>query len=137
MSLTCKFFSLVESEIKPISKRAMDCFYNGDKAFPEYANQKVKYIEVLVELENRKPVRIVHLIGSMLSVGAHGEMDQAFHHESLKLAVNSLSPAAEVLVEENGVLDASAVFKEKMLKNQHRWTPSNIAVNQIAEYLGV
>ncbi|NVM21229.1 MAG: hypothetical protein HWN68_05565 [Desulfobacterales bacterium] len=96
---------------------------DAEERLPQYADKRVRYVEVAVELAHRKPVRILRLQYFILSFDSEGRIDTAEQERERRLAVDLLPP---VLPEEQPglVIDAQHRFAKKRYDNEYRWTPS-------------
>ncbi len=137
MTISARYFVVINDSIKKISRKSMEDFYfNGKNTLTDYSGQIIDTIDVIVELQNRKPFRIIRLDGSRLKVDKNGGRDDDFHMESQQQALSCFETPAEVKSTQ-GVLDATDVFNERKLKNKHIWYPSDKIIYKIAKLLGV
>ena len=97
----------------------------GDPAecLPQYADRRVRYALVAVEIENRKPVGINRIQYSYLPLDSEGRIDAVERERGARLAMEMLPP---IRSEEKSqqVIDAQHKFAKKKYHAQFIWEPS-------------
>ena len=91
MSIRVFFFNPDNSIVKiPLTR--YDRLYNNDpnESFPEYAGKCIKCAIVCVELENRRPVKIININYTIVSFGLDGRIDQEKLHREGALAAQMM-----------------------------------------------
>jgi len=89
----------------------------------EYKNSRIRYAEIILELENRKPISIVRNIYGYLQVDSEGKVDQGFLDKEGQVAI-SMMPSISLPGEPENVIHARDKFAQKRFKNEFTWTPS-------------
>ena len=89
----------------------------------EYKNSRIRYAEIILELENRKPISIVRNIYGYLQVDSEGKVDQDFLDKEGQVAI-SMMPSISLPGEPENVIHARDKFAQKRFKNEFTWTPS-------------
>jgi hypothetical protein len=74
MSLAVRFYLFAEDGLQRISHRLMEGLAHGKDAIPQYAGTKQKVANVLVEIDNAKPVKIHRADGSFLTFDENGQV---------------------------------------------------------------
>jgi hypothetical protein len=74
MALAVRFYLFAVDGLKRISHRLMDGLAHGKDAIPQYAGSKQKVANVLVEMDNGKPVRIGRADGTFLTFDDNGQV---------------------------------------------------------------
>ncbi|MCF8240757.1 MAG: hypothetical protein K9J16_05170 [Melioribacteraceae bacterium] len=120
-----------------IKKLANNRFYNlhrNDKhaAFPEFRNSKVKIAEFIVEIENRKPIRIINEFYNYYSFDDEGRINEDKFRVQLELIMNSIFKEDEISIRGN-VIDATAIFLKKRIETQYKWHPDEDMKNRLLE----
>ena len=93
-----------------------------DISFPQYAGKRVRYAEVAIEFENRKPVEIIRMQYFIMHFDSKGRIDISKQDNTRSLGVNMTPP---LHVESDPVvIDAQHHFAKKRFDHQHRWKPS-------------
>jgi hypothetical protein len=67
MSLSVRFYLFADDGLQRISQRLMHGLALGNDAMPQYAGTKQKAADVIVEVENGKPIRIAKADGNFLT----------------------------------------------------------------------
>ena len=88
-----------------------------------YKNSRIRYAEVVVELENRKPVFMARVVYGYFKFDSNGLLDKKFLKDKWEITCNILSlPSSS---DKSGkLIHANGRFAEKRFKNVFRWTPS-------------
>ncbi len=89
----------------------------------EYKNSRIRYAEIILELENRKPISIVRNVYGYLQVDSEGKVDQDFLDKEGQVAI-SMMPPISLPGEPENVIHARDKFAQKRFKNEFTWTPS-------------
>ena len=90
---------------------------------PQYAGRRVRYVEVALELEHRKPVRILRILYLILSLDPEGRIDAAELEKGRRLGFDMVPP---VLTDRgaNQVIEARHFFAKKRFDKEYRWNPT-------------
>jgi hypothetical protein len=91
--------------------------------FLEYAGNRIRYVLVVLELENRKPVEILRVQYSYLAFDQKGRLREDERERAARLSMEMIktSPPEE---ESNQVIDAGYKFAKKRFSREFRWEPS-------------
>jgi hypothetical protein len=74
MALSIRFYLFAEDGVKRISQRVMMTLVHGKDGMPQYAGTKQKVADIILEMENGKPLRIERAEGSFLRFGENGQV---------------------------------------------------------------
>lgn len=99
---------------------------------PTYAGKRVKYAHVVVELENRKPVKVVMSQFSYLPFDAEGRIDQSSMEKEARLGMEIVEPIHSGSLPEN-VVDARHHFARKRFSDLYLWQPGPDVTEAILE----
>ena len=100
------------------------------ESLPEYANKRVRYASVALDLVNRVPVEVIYLHYGILCFDGKGRIDEVAQEKEWRLGVELMAP----LLPENHprhLIDARQRFAKKRYDDQYRWTPSKEVVAAI------
>jgi len=87
---------------------------------PAMAGQRVQMAEILVELSNRIPIRVVRRVYFVLTFDGTGRVDtERFRKQQWALAESALDPALALPADDKSVLDAASRF----IAHGGRWRP--------------
>jgi hypothetical protein len=97
-------------------------------SMPALAGQRVRMAEILVQLANRKPIRVARRVYFVVSFDAAGRLDTTrFQQQQWALAESALDPVFDVPGDDGHVLDAASRF----IAQGGRWRPSNDLARRI------
>jgi len=89
----------------------------------QYACKRVRFIEVALELEQRKPVQILRIQPFVLSFDSEGLLDQAEQEKERRMMAELISTPLTKR-EPGNVIDAQHRFVKKHVDHRYRWTPT-------------
>lgn len=131
MGIAWRHYVLQEDgELRRVSRRLARDLPMGADALPDYAGTKQKVIEVLVESDGNKPVRILDIVGVFWDFDAEGYMDESFIRvmgEWMEFAFSHSKAKRE-----GRVVDLVPELKKKELQERHRWLPTQEDVDRVA-----
>jgi hypothetical protein len=119
------FFIDNDDKIKKIPQSRFERIYARDpkEIFPEYKDSRIRYAEVVIELENRKPFSIARIVYGYLQFDSEGKVDKEFLNTEGQVAI-SMMPSIHLPGEPENVINASDRFAQKRFKDEFTWTPS-------------
>jgi hypothetical protein len=120
------FFIDNDDNIKKIPLTRFDRIRNRypKEIFLEYKNTRIRYAEVVVELENRKPVFMARADYGYFKFDADGLLVEKFLNDKWEISCNIL-PISSSSNYSDKIIYANDKFAEKRFKNQFTWIPSN------------
>ena len=74
MGIGVRFYLFAEDGLQRISQRLMNGLASGKDAIPQLAGTKQKVANVILELDNAKPVRIDRADGTYLTFDKNGQV---------------------------------------------------------------
>ena len=93
-----------------------------DISFPQYAGKRVRYAEVAIEFENRKPVEILRMEYFIMHFDSKGRIDGTVEDDIKSIGVNLVPPI--YFEKDPVVIDAQHHFAKKRFDHQFRWKPT-------------
>ena len=119
------FFIDNDDNIKIIPLTRFDRIRNRDpkEIFLKYKNSRIRYAEIVVELENRKPLSIRRIVYGYLRFDSNGQVDEEFLNIEGQVAINML-PSISLPGESEKVIKAIDRFAKRRFKHEFTWTPS-------------
>ena len=94
-----------------------------DISFPQYVGKRVRYAEVTIEFENRKPVEILRMEYFIMHFDSKGRIDGTVRDDIMSLGVNLTPPI--YFKNDPVVIDAQHHFDKKRFDHQFRWKPTS------------
>lgn len=100
----------------------------GNHGLPDFAGQRVRMADVVVELDGRVPVRVLRSTFAILVFDKDGHIDSGrFGKQQLALAASALAPALDVSRSKGAILDAS----DRFIAQGGAWQPSGALARAI------
>ena len=114
-----------EDQLKRIPTTRFDRIRDRDpkESLSEYKNSRIRYAEVILELENRKPISIARIVHGYLQFDSEGKVDKEYLNTEGQVAI-SMMPSIPLPGEPENVINASDRFAQKRFKDEFTWTPS-------------
>jgi hypothetical protein len=107
------------------------------ESLPQYAGQRVRCALVVVDLVDRKPVRIEHVQYSIISFDSEGRIDPSEKGEEARLAMEIRPPLVDVIGSRQ-VIYARHRFAKKRYDRKYKWKASReIKEAIVAEVFGI
>jgi hypothetical protein len=94
-----------------------------EEQFLEYAGNRIRYVLVVLELENRKPVEILKIQYSYLAFDKKGRLRENERERAARLSMEMIKPLHPE-EEPNHIIDAGYKFAKKRFDREFRWEPS-------------
>lgn len=131
MSIGSRHFILVGDDAVKISQRVTrDFYFNRKSVLKEYAGQIIDIANVYLSLENRLPKEIIKIDCMRLKVAKNGALDKIYYGEHLAYMANKISGKPKV-ISSGSLVNASAVFNHKKLKNKYERDLSQLHLKKI------
>ena len=89
---------------------------------PQYAGKRVRYVEVALELEQRKPVGILRILYLVLPFDSEGRVDVAEQEKERRLGIEMMPPILDRGSKQ--VVEAQHLFAKKRFDYEYRWEPT-------------
>jgi hypothetical protein len=94
-----------------------------EERFAEYFGNRIRYVLVVLELENRKPVEILRIQYSFLAFDTEGRLRKDERERKTRLSMDMIKPMQSEQ-EPNHVIDARYRFAKEQFDREYRWKPS-------------
>jgi len=94
-----------------------------EERFLEYAGNRIRYVLVVLELENRKPVEILRIQYAYLAFDQKGRLREDERERAVRLSMEMIKPSLPE-EESNHVIDVRYKFAKKRFDREFRWEPS-------------
>ena len=98
--------------------------YDPKERIPKYSGKRVQYVLVLIEYNNRRPIRIIQKQYSYLNFDSEGRLDQYARKNIHRLALEGLSERSHHERRGN-LIDARQLFAKRKLRNYYAWIPND------------
>jgi hypothetical protein len=94
-----------------------------EERFLEYAGNRIRYVLVVLELKNRRPVEILKIQHSYLAFDKKGRLREDERERAARLSMEMIKPLHPE-EEPNHIIDAGYKFAKKRFDREFRWEPS-------------
>ena len=94
-----------------------------EEKFVEYAGKRIRYVLVVLDLKNRKPVEILKIQYSYLAFDSQGRLREDDREKAARLSLDMLKPMPSEQ-DSNDVINARHKFATKLFNREFRWKPS-------------
>ncbi len=123
--------------LNTITNSKFEGLFSGDPSvsLKEYANKIIKYITVIVEIKNRKPVAIVDMHYGLLKLDRAGRVDRGYKNEMDHDLASIMSSALMSLNKPENVIDSASDFARDKYRKKYTWTPTAELVARIQEII--
>ena len=113
-----------DNSLLPLSLKKYEGLLQRDPeiCFPLYADKRVRYAEVTIEFENRRPIDVLRMEYFIMHFDSKGRLKDTAKNNKKLLGVN-LVPAIS-LKNDPVVIDAQHLFAKKRFDHQFRWRPT-------------
>ena len=88
----------------------------------QYANKRVRCVEVAIELEQRKPVDLLRLLYIVLFFDSEGRIDPGEQEKERQLGAEIMPPFLDQKSKQ--VIDAGHRFAKRRFHHKYRWEPT-------------
>jgi hypothetical protein len=93
------------------------------ESLPEHAGKRLRYAEVAVELQNRKPIAIWRIAYCILHLDSEGRVDAEEQEKEMRLGMETLFPSLSDGPSDK-VINAEPLFAKKRIDDRYRWKPT-------------
>lgn len=141
MGLSLRFYLFEnDGQIKRLPINTVEKLQRGELTMPHYASSTVKLAEVILTLEDRKPVDINRVVGSLMHFDSNGSHKASGEEQSHLTEMSIRYFLGGVIgTEENGgdetVIPAEKLFTEKALNDRFRWELSPEEIKRLIEFI--
>jgi hypothetical protein len=135
MGTGLRVFILSGNSIQQISFAKLNRLQNAhpDESLPLYAGRRIKLAVVVVGTESRKPVEILHIDCTWVTIDKDGKFDQKEIQEMKADGIKCLELPLETTP--SNVIDASSMFAIKKFRNKYTWTPTKKELEKIKQLI--
>lgn len=132
MSISVRFYLFTDEGMLRISQRVMDGLCHNQDSMPQYADTKQKIANVVVELENGKPSRILEATGSYLRFNKHGKVHVSLVRSAFQAMETYDALERSKRSASSKIVDLSPKLNRKKWEREHRWQPSVKDLDEIS-----
>ncbi|MET4315897.1 hypothetical protein [Bradyrhizobium sp. RT4b] len=133
MASSLRFYLFAEDGLKRISQRVMMALVHAQDAMPQYAGTKQKVANVILEMDNGKPLRIERVEGSFLTFDENGQVHKGLVTSGFAAMDTGLALQQDLRRPSGKVVDLAPKLNREKWERENRWTPAKEDLDAIAD----
>jgi hypothetical protein len=133
MSVSVRFYLFADDGLQRISHRLMQGLALGNDAMPQYAGTKQKAADVIVEVENGKPIRIAKADGHFLTFDKKGQVHRDLQAGGMEAMETFAALERSQRQGPSKVVDLAPKLKREKWERDNRWTLSKQDLDLISD----
>lgn len=127
-NISFRHYLFAENGMQRLSRRVIDGLAHGKDAMPQYAGTRQKYAEVLVELEDGKPNKVLSSKGRYLTFDEAGRIDKGLMMDLAgRMDLLPSKPHGE-----GTIVNIAPELKRAKFKRENEWTLGAAELDRIA-----
>ena len=111
-------------ELRPVPRSAVESFFSADGRLPCDEQGLVRFVEVVVWLQDRKAVEVARIAFAQHRSLPDGTVDRDHHHEIMALAGEAVMGGLALFEPPPGVVKAEHRFARRRLEHLSQWKPT-------------
>ena len=126
MGYNCRIYFINEADgitRIPLTRFQRIIDRNPVEKISEHSNSRIRYVEIILDLENRKPISITQSYYGYLEFDSEGRIDKDFLNREWQIIANMM-PSISIHENSDNIINASNKFAQKRFQNELTWTPS-------------
>jgi hypothetical protein len=137
MGVGIRYFVVDDHDsVMALSKQRLTDIFGGRWGEPEWAGKTIRYLQVIVTVENRRVVQVHDVQGLQLTLDAEGRHTEEAQTAAMRAVVNAVDfGLADPHVHGPNVADARGVFAKRAYAAKYHWTPSRAVLLAIRRLL--
>ena len=137
MGVGIRYFVIDDHDnVMTLSKQRLTDIFGGRRSEREWAGKTIRYLQVIVTVENRRVVKVHDVQGLQLTLDAKGRHSDEAQMAAMRDAVNAVDFGLPALqVREPNVADARGLFAKRAYAAKYHWKPSRAVLLAIRRLL--
>jgi len=134
MGLSLRVYFFEDGLLTRIPRAKIDRFFDGDseERLPEYAGKKMRCAMVVLDMEQRQPVRIRYIDSMIVPFDAEGRLDFEERDRAGSLVVNGLDFSLGLDKHDN-VIDLLPRLSQRKYVDEFKWSPTGEEIDLIVK----
>ena len=126
MGVGIRYFVVDDHDnVMTLSKQRLTDIFGGRRGEPQWSGKTIRYLQVIVTVENRRVVKVHDVQGLQLTLDANGRHSEEAQTAAMRDAVNAVDFGLPALhVRGPNVADARGVFAKRAYAAKYHWKPS-------------
>jgi hypothetical protein len=133
MGLSVRFYLFADDGLQRLSQRLMQGLALGKDAMPQYAGTKQRAADIIVEIENGKPIRIAKAEGNFLTFDKKGQVHRDLQAGGMEAMETFAALERAERKPLSKVVDLAPKLKREKWERDHRWTLSKQDLDLISD----
>jgi len=133
MSLSVRFYLFADDGLQRISQRLMHGLALGNDAMLQYAGTKQKAADVIIEVENGKPIRIAKADVNFLTFDKKGQVHRDLQAGGMQAIETFAALERSQRQAPSKVVDLAPKLKREKWERDNRWTLSKQDLDLISD----
>lgn len=133
MNRSFRVYLFADDGIQRISQRVMEGLCHGQDAMPQFANTKQRVANVIIELENGKPARILDATGSFLHFDDKGKVHESLIRGGFEAMETHQALERSKRIRTSKVVDLSPKLNREKWERENRWQLSKTELDVITD----
>lgn len=134
MALAFRYYLFREDAPQRLSKKRLEGLVSGRERMPQFARTRQRNVEVVLEVNGRRPLRIVRATGSFFHFDQDGALDfQTDALTGLMDIAHTLTKAKNTPASK--VIDLTPHLRHRKWEREYRWQLSKEQLDLIAKDL--
>jgi hypothetical protein len=132
MAISVRFYIFTPDGLQRISQRIMNGLCHGRDTMPQFAGTKQKMANVIIELEDGKPGRILQAEGTYLEFDQAGKVHEFLQRGFIQAMDTFAALERSERLKPSKVIDIAPKLNREKWERENRWTPSKEDLDLIA-----
>ena len=124
MSISVRFYLFSDGGMQRISQRVMEGLCHGQDAMPQFSDTKQRVANVVLELADGKPTRILEATGSYLNFDKDGKVHEELMRGGLEAMETYEALERSKRSASSKVVDLAPKLNREKWERERRWEPS-------------
>ena len=137
MGVGIRYFVVDDHDsVMKLSRQRLADMFDGRRGEPEWAGKTIRYLQVIVTVENRRVVNVDDVQGLQLTLDAEGRHSEEAQTARMRAAVHAVDfGLPDPHVHGPNVADARGVFAKRAYAAKYHWQPSRSVLLAIRRLL--
>ena len=138
MNITNRIYAVLDNDLVvkiPNCKIENLLKFSEDTKFPEFRNKKIRIASFLLELKDRKPLRVLRDNYYYYDFNSMGMLDKKKHFEQLRVQPYEIVLDQNLKVSEGVVKDANKDTFNTSSSIQYQWIPTSAVTKELQKQI--
>ena len=127
------FLFEADGTLRHLPIRVADGLVQGGDTLPEYANQRIRGLRVVLDVENRKPIRMVDYDADIWRFDESGSVRQNFVNAAFAARETFDDMRIELRQRPGAVVSVRARIARRQWERENRWNPTDGDLSRVVD----